>query len=168
MWQLVLGAALVAFAIKSLIDWKAQGFLLSWRDDPQAGKVWGKPDGLPEGWDPDRNSVWVDPSCEWAIEGRKFLPVWNAEVSNLPIGRGGSLVEVLDFSGAEMPRGDNPAWGMVDQLASEGLDAKTIADTIFAEAAPLCWDAGPSAWGSGVKAWYADLLARIEARIGDE
>lgn len=167
MIQILIGAALVAFVLKELFDWHAENATLSWRDDPQAGKVWGAPHELPEGWDPSRNSVWVDPNCEWAIEGLKFLPVWK-DAHAVPYGKGGSLVEVLSYSGPGMPEGDNPAWGLVDKLAEDGVDPKTIADTIFAEAAPLCWDAGPSAWGAGVKAWYADLYERIRQRTGDD
>ncbi len=119
----------------------------------ELGLVWGTPRIVPQGWNPSGQWIYMDPDCKWVIEGTGFLGD-----PNLSEERYDSLLGNLEAG--------NSAWAYVRRLEELGRTPEMIAQTIFFEIAPTCFNRGPARWGPVVTGWYRALLARITAWTG--
>lgn len=132
-------------------------------------------------------SIYIDPDCNFVIEGALFFPEdpkpWQERKRVGPYWGTGEpdtcpqgpmhIDEIMGsctfFSAGEeksIPCFSPPAnctiLDLIDAFVFDGVtDPKQIADTIFAQASPLCADVDPGFWGDGLWAWYDDFLGRI-------
>lgn len=123
------------------------------------GKVWRLPGSgggaLPsvEEFDYAGNGLFIDPDCQYAIEGNRFWP--SAEFGLNAI-EAPSLAQTLSIP-------DNSVVGFIDYLINvEGFQQPyDVAGRILAEAAPMCASLPDDQWGDGLFAWYGSLVERI-------
>ena len=110
----------------------------------------------PAAFDYAGNGLYIDPDCQFVIEGDLFWPDPRAFV--VVSEQAPTLEETLNL------RDDNTVIGYVDYLVDElGItDPVEIVWRIVAEASPLCADANPETdWGEAMRIWFNDFLARI-------
>ena len=118
------------------------------------GKVWSSSGSVvfPQGFDFAGNGLYIDPTCDFVIEGNLFWPT----SSQLDCVEAASLQGVLSIPG-------NSVCGFLDYLIdTEGLQQPgEIAFRILQEASPQCASVGSDMWGPGLSAWYENFLDRV-------
>lgn len=128
---------------------------------PGGSTVWGTPPGntLPEGFDPGGNGLYIDPECDFVIEGNLFWPT----------GSQATCIEAESLEQTLAADPENNVCGFLDYLlGTEGLQQpEDIAWRILEEASPWCASADPSMWGLGLQAWYESFVERVVAYVDE-
>ena len=122
------------------------------------------PEDLPDDFDYAGNGLYVDPNCEYVIEGNIFWPGTTGPIY------ASAEATTLDSSLA-LFGGKNSILGFVDYLVNEqslGDDPEGIAWTVLEHASPMCTSVEPEGnWGDGLINWYDNFLERIIAYLDE-
>lgn len=147
------GWAIVAFLAVRLLGGPTSVRGWPYHDDLM-GVVWGEGATAPAGWNPEDNGIYIDPQCRYVLEGRGFLP------------DGGITGEIMFNTLLDNLAEGNSAWAFVWRMDQIGRTPDAIANEIFRQVSPLCFDAGPDGWSPAVTRWYQTLATRIRAGVG--
>lgn len=129
----------------------------------------GMPDDvvIPDWFDADGNSFWVDPDCRFVLEGDAFEPLSKGrETRSNPDGSVNAaseptLAETLSYRDGVIAV--NSVYGFVDYLIDyEGMDnPDEIALRVLQEGNALCADIPAAQRSEGIRFWLADFSDRI-------
>lgn len=170
------GPVIAAVAVVGLLFWGSSALAATdvpikpWMPGPGGkGKIYtggggrgGKggelPKNLPTTFDYGGNGLYIDPNCEYVIEGNFFWPANPDKAYE---------AETLEAVMGLHP--ENTILGYVDYLTNT-LDYKQpeqVAWKILEEASPMCAAVDPSQWGRGLQAWYDTFVARLSEYMED-
>ena len=125
------------------------------------GTIWSLPGAnIPANFDFGGNGLYIDPNCEFVIEGNLFWPTgFSAGAEEAP-----TLTATLNIAP------DNSVLGFLDYLIdSQGIrDPYQIGQIVLEEMAPMCAAAPDSTWSPGFASWYQSFVERVSDYIDNQ
>lgn len=128
------------------------------------GDIWAPPGGdvvVPEDFDFGGNQIYLDPECEYVIEGNLF---WPTDAFGIDAEQAPTVTATLNVSPT------NTIVGWLDYMIDvQGItDPYQIAAALVAELAPLCADVDESQWSDGFFAWHSSFVDRVTVYLEDQ
>lgn len=115
-----------------------------WRPTP--GSI---PGSILDQFDFDGTDLYIDPECQYVLEGARFFDV-------------DQILNAEDYAGAVAAE-SRYAEGFIKTLIPESQESDPIriAQRVVQLYAPMCAEVDPSEWGPAMLAWYNDFLDRV-------